>query len=74
MTGKVFIARSLTKTYTSGDVEVHALRQVDLEILTGHRNSRQAEVLGGLAAGDKVVLHPSDRIKDGVAVSERESG
>jgi HlyD family secretion protein len=30
-----------------------------------------AEVLSGLSAGDQVVLHPSDRIKDGVAVSER---
>ena len=35
----------------------------------GHRNSRMAEVLSGLSAGDQVVLHPSDRIKDGVAVS-----
>lgn len=40
----------------------------------GHRNNRQAEVISGLAAGEKVVLHPSDRVKDGVAVSERESG
>jgi hypothetical protein len=28
-------------------------------------------VLGGLAAGDWVILDPSDRISDGVAVSER---
>ena len=39
----------------------------------GHRNSRQAEVQSGLASGDWVVLHPSDRIRDGVAVSERDS-
>ncbi|MEX0853651.1 MAG: secretion protein HlyD, partial [Bauldia sp.] len=37
----------------------------------GHRNSRMAEVLSGLSAGDQVVLHPSDRIKDGVAVAVR---
>ena len=43
-------------------------------VQVGHRNNRQAELLSGLAAGEKVVLHPSDRIKDGVAVSERESG
>jgi HlyD family secretion protein len=30
-----------------------------------------AEVLGGLSAGDTVVLHPSDRVADGVAVAER---
>jgi len=40
-------------------------------VAIGHRNDRTAEVLSGLSAGDRVVLHPSDRIKDGVAVSER---
>jgi HlyD family secretion protein len=39
----------------------------------GHRNSRIAEILSGLAEGDRVVLHPSDRIREGAAVSERES-
>ena len=39
----------------------------------GRRNNRVAEVLSGLSAGDQVVLHPSDRIKDDVAVSARES-
>jgi HlyD family secretion protein len=38
-----------------------------------HRNSRTAEVVSGLSAGDKVVLHPSDRVTDGTAVAERES-
>jgi HlyD family secretion protein len=39
----------------------------------GHRNSRMAEILSGVAHGDRVVLHPSDRIKEGVTVLERES-
>ena len=39
----------------------------------GHRNSRVAELLSGLTEGDRVVLHPSDRIKDGAAVAERAS-
>jgi HlyD family secretion protein len=39
----------------------------------GHRNSRVAEVLSGLAAGERVVLHPSDRVKDGTAAAERET-
>jgi HlyD family secretion protein len=43
-------------------------------VKVGHRNGRVAEVLSGLSAGDRVVLHPSDRIKHGVAVSEREEG
>ena len=37
-----------------------------------HRNSRVAEVTSGLSPGDRVVLHPSDRVNDGVAVTERE--
>jgi HlyD family secretion protein len=37
----------------------------------GHRNSEAAEVLSGLAAGDPVVLHPSDRIADRTRISER---
>jgi len=39
----------------------------------GHRNSRMAEVLSGLSEGDRVVLHPSDQVKEGVAVVERET-
>ncbi|MDE5446205.1 HlyD family efflux transporter periplasmic adaptor subunit [Bradyrhizobium sp. CSA207] len=37
----------------------------------GHRNSRMAEVLSGLSAGDLVVLHPSDRIADGARIAQR---
>ncbi len=37
-----------------------------------HRNNRLAEVTSGLAAGDRVVLHPSDRVMDGTRVAERE--
>jgi len=39
----------------------------------GHRNAQLAEVLSGLSAGDRVVLHPSDRVKDGTAVLQRET-
>jgi HlyD family secretion protein len=39
----------------------------------GHRNNRTAEILTGLSEGDRVILHPSDRISEGAAVSERES-
>lgn len=38
----------------------------------GQRNNRVAEVISGLTVGDRVVLHPSDRIQDGVSVSERD--
>jgi hypothetical protein len=29
-------------------------------------------VVSGLVAGDRVVVHPSDRVRDGAAVSQRE--
>lgn len=44
------------------------LRRVTL----GHRNPDFAEVLSGLTAGDRVILHPSDRVTDGAAVEIRQ--
>lgn len=43
------------------------------ELTIGHRNNRIAEVVSGLSAGDRVVLHPSDRISRGVVVTQRET-
>lgn len=37
----------------------------------GHLNDREAEVLGGLKEGEKVVLHPSDRVTNGVELQPR---
>ncbi len=37
----------------------------------GHMSDRFAEVTAGLAAGQRVVLHPSDRVADGVKVRQR---
>ncbi|MBI3705373.1 MAG: HlyD family efflux transporter periplasmic adaptor subunit [Rhizobiales bacterium] len=51
---------------------VHNGRAEVAAISIGHRNNRLAEVLSGLSAGDQVVLHPSDRIRQGVAVAQRE--
>ncbi|MCB1503165.1 MAG: HlyD family efflux transporter periplasmic adaptor subunit [Bauldia sp.] len=41
-------------------------------VVIDHRNMRFAEVIDGLAPGDVVVLHPSDRVIDGVALEERD--
>jgi HlyD family secretion protein len=43
------------------------LRPVDV----GHNNGLEAEIVEGLREGEPVVVHPSDRIKDGVAVGPR---
>ncbi len=61
LTGEaVFLARGLTKTYGTGDAAVHALRDVDLEILAGEfivllgpsgsGKSTLLNILGGLDA------------------------
>ena len=42
-------------------------------ITSGHRNGRLVEILAGLSAGDRIVLHPSDRIRDGVSVTQRDT-
>ena len=47
-------------------VERRARPPPDVEI--GHRSPAEAEVLRGLAEGETVILHPSDRIEDGVRV------
>jgi len=38
-----------------------------------HRNDRLAEVVSGLSKGERVILHPSDRITEGVAVEVRQN-
>ena len=38
----------------------------------GARGALDAEVLGGLSVGEQVILHPSDRVDDGVRVAARE--
>ncbi len=37
-------------------------------VTIGHSNSLEAEVLEGLAEGERVILHPSDRVRDGVRI------
>ncbi len=60
----------------SSDWAVYAVRSGRVRATTvkiGHRNAQMAEVLSGLSPGDRVVLHPSDRVKDGAAVSQRQN-
>jgi HlyD family secretion protein len=37
-------------------------------VAIGEQNRLHAEVKGGLAPGDRVILHPGDKVVEGVAV------
>lgn len=50
---------------------VRSTRARTTPVQIGHRNPQRAEVLSGLSPGDRIVLHPSDRVKDGSAVAQR---
>jgi HlyD family secretion protein len=51
-------------------VEGDRARQAIVQI--GHQTGQQAEVLGGVPAGTRVVLHPGDTLVDGARVSRRD--
>lgn len=40
-------------------------------VVIGERNARYAAIRSGLAEGDRVIMHPNDRIAEGVAITER---
>jgi HlyD family secretion protein len=39
----------------------------------GQRNSHVVEIVSGLSLGDSIVLHPSDRVKDGSRIAARDA-
>lgn len=43
----------------------------EIEVGIGRRNSEMAEVLSGLAAGDRVVTHPNEELSAGAPIIER---
>lgn len=42
------------------------------KVKIGNRNTLEAEITGGLKVNDSVVVHPSDKVADGVTVAKRE--
>jgi HlyD family secretion protein len=40
-------------------------------VMIGHSNGRETEIVGGLASGDAVVIHASDKVADGVRIKLR---
>lgn len=53
--------------YVVGDEGVARARKVQL----GQVNGVTAQVLAGIEAGERVVVHPGDRVADGVGVTVR---
>jgi HlyD family secretion protein len=53
---------------------LHAGRAQLRPLILGERSDTHAQVLEGLAAGDRVILHPSDVVADGTAVREAVPG
>ncbi len=41
-------------------------------VTVGHRNGATAEVLKGIAEGERVIIHPDDTVRDGVRIKPRQ--
>jgi HlyD family secretion protein len=61
--GALFREGNAWKTYLLRDGKAR-LTAVE----AGHTDGRATEILGGIRAGDEVLLHPPDNVKDGAAV------
>ncbi len=46
-------------------------KAVKREVKVGQRNGLQAQIVSGINAGDNVIVHPDDQVKDGVRVAVR---
>lgn len=47
-------------------------RAVRRPVQIGQRSGREAQITSGVAAGEFVIIHPSDRVRDGVAARARD--
>jgi HlyD family secretion protein len=43
-------------------------RAIPRIVQVGHRTTTEAEILGGLKEGDRVILYPGDRVSEGIRV------
>ena len=66
----------LSSLFRSGDgwrvFVIESGRAVERRVSAGMRGISDAEVLGGLRVGERVVLHPSNELRSGMRVSVRE--
>ncbi len=64
--GAIFREGNEWKTYRFRDGAA-VLTQIE----AGHSDGRQTEILSGIEAGDEVLLHPPDTVKDGSRVAKK---
>lgn len=50
---------------------VQGEKAVKREVKVGQRNGLRAQIVSGINAGDSVIVHPDDQVKDGVRVAVR---
>lgn len=50
---------------------LHEGQAVRRDVTIGQMNGMEGEVLSGLAEGDRIIIHPSDKVRDGVRVNVR---
>ena len=56
------MAQCVSEQLAVGGNEIRSL------LVVGHRGESEAEVVGGLRPGERVILYPSDRVTDGLRV------
>lgn len=73
--GDDVVSVPLTALFRDGDAWALFVRENGRatlrRVVLAHRNSIHAEIIEGLAAGEEIVLHPSDRVADGVRIAAR---
>jgi HlyD family secretion protein len=74
--GKDVLKVPLTALFRDGEAwavfveeDGRALRR---HVELGHSNGLEAEITGGLNVGEQMVVHPSDRIVDGIGLAARQ--
>lgn len=65
--GALFRQGSNWAVFVAGEDDRASLRRIEL----GARDARHALVRDGLSEGERVILHPSDRVAEGVGVTSR---
>ena len=71
--GSVLTVPTSALVRAGGDWAVYAMqdgRAVRRVVRLGHMGEAAAEVLGGLAAGDRVIVFPSDKVREGGRVTD----